>query len=322
MSFRSKVAALSAVAVALIGLYFLGGALSPEGSTRRTAEGLLFPALRESEVFRIELRGASAIGLLRKSGAWVLNDSGRELPASRVRVDELMREVASLVRGPLVTKNPGTAPSLGLGGPGSVSLRLLDAEGRILADLLTGKSDPRGQGLYLRVDSSPEVWLTGETLAPYLVTDRRFWADLRVLPADVTDDIVMRLSVEGNLGHPFAWTVVREKDPRYGGEWTAAAGIAGKVRQGRVGALVGSLTELVGADFAPEESRERTISHPVARATISLVDNRTFILLFGVPTAGGEYPCAVAGGDLCWLVPPWRERDVVVGPEALTDGSR
>jgi hypothetical protein len=116
------------------------------------------------------------------------------------------------------------------------------------------------------VAASPEVWLTGETLAPYLVTDRRFWADLRVLPTDVTDDIVMRLSVEGNLGHPFAWTVVREKDPRYGGEWSPAAGISGKIRQGSVGAIVSSLTGLVGVDFAPVGSRELTISHPVARA--------------------------------------------------------
>ena len=322
MRFRSKAIALSAVGAVLIGLYLLGGVLSPESSARRTAERLLFLSLRETRVSRIELRGASVIVLARKSGAWVLEDSDRELPASQGRVDELVREVASLVRGTLVTRSAAAASSLGLDGQGSGSIRLLDADGRTIASLITGKPGPRGQGLYLRVSTSPEVWLTGETLSPYLVTDRRFWANLRVLPMDVTDDMVMRLSVEGNLGHPFAWTVAREKDPRYGGEWTAVQGMAGKIQQGRVGAIVSSLTGLVGVDFAPADSRERTVSHPVARVTVSLVDNRTFILLFGRPTADGDYPCAVAGGDLCWLVPGWREGELVVAPETLTAGSR
>jgi hypothetical protein len=170
--------------------------------------------------------------------------------------------------------------------------------------------------------SAPEVWLTGDALAPYAVVDRRFWADLRILPHDVSDSLIMRLSVEAFGPRSFSWTVTRTKDRRYGGQWESAAGLSARLRQDAVDAIIGSVAGLVALDFGAPGSRVGILSHPAARVTISLVDNRSFTVLFGDPEEKGIYPCTLSDGELSGVVPQWREGELVVPPAGITSGSR
>ncbi len=321
MSFRARVVILGSAFLLLLAALVLGAVFSPRGTEQRVVEALMFPGVKASAVRRVEVADPGSRIVLQKGSAWTLELAGSSFPASQERADALVRSVVSLNRGTLISRRLQDPASLGFGSQGEKRLTFFGAAGEVLCELSAGKQASSGRGSYLRAGQAPEVWLTGDALTPYLTTARSFWADLRVLPQDVSSPAVMRLSISSRSGKQFAWTVMREADAQHRQKWVLAGRTVTAIKQEKVDALVNAVTGLAGADFLTGVPDRAAFLSPSAVVVISLTDNRSFSILFGARQADGNFPCMQEQGQYVYAVPDWRLREILVGEEALTPGS-
>jgi hypothetical protein len=321
VSFQRKVLLLGSVCVALLVALVLGMVFSPRGVEKREAEALLFPGVKASAVKRVEVTDATTRIVLEKTAAWSLSVAGAVFPASQERAEAIVRNVVSLNRGTLISRQPQPSESLGFSPQVSKHLVFYGSTGELLCDLSVGKQGSVGRGVYLRAGVAPEVWQTGEGLSPYLTTDRTFWADLRVLPSDVAGPAVMRLSISSRSGNRFTWTTTRERDAQNRQRWVLAGRAGVAIKQEKVDAIVNAVTGLTGADFLTGPRDKSAFLSPSAVVVVSLTDNRTFSVLFGPKLADGRYPCMREQGEYVYAVPEWRLKEIIVGSDALMPGS-
>ncbi len=315
MSFRSKVIVLGSLFVVLLAVLVVGMAVSPRGAAARAAASPLVPRLRAGDVIRVELADSTSRVALLRGDQWSLEVTGGQFPANRQRVDALVREVAAASRGTLISRGTNDDASLGFDEKTVRHLVLRGASGAVLCELSIGKQGAGG-GVYLRVGQSPEIWLTGEGLVPYLTTDGSFWADLRVLPADVTGSAVMRISVSS--GRSFTWTATRQKDAQNRETWYLAGRPGVKAPAEKLDSLANAVADLTGSGFIPGPVDRKQFQAPTGVVVVSLTDNRTFSVLFAARTPDGKYPCIVEQGEHVYLVPEWKVKEIVVPESILT----
>jgi hypothetical protein len=319
MNFRRSFVILASLFVVLLCLFVLGILISPSGSARHAEQALLFAGLKKESVARIEIADASSSILIERSGAWMIDLEGRKFPASSESVDTLLKDAAALARGSLATRSSQTAASLGLGDKPEKSLTLSDASGKALCSLRIGKSAAGGQGFYVQAGKKAEVWRTGQALSSSITTQRAHWADLRVLPADVKGDAVISLAISSRKGP--SWTFTRERDAKNKTSWILADRPSAAVQQEKLSAAANAVASIVGSDFITEQGAA-PVPSPAASVTVSLSDNRTFTILFGEKGADNTYPCSLEKGLYAYRIPEWRVKEILLGAEALTSGSR
>jgi hypothetical protein len=323
MSFRQKAIVLGSVFIVLLALLLFGAVISPPGASQRRSEAPMFPGLKPPLVRRIEIQDSSSRLAMSRAGGWVIEGTGVSYPASQSKVEGLLKELESLARGTLVTKDSKAADGLGLSDKEAKRILLVGAKGEKLCELSVGRPGAAGRGYYLRPGTGTEVFQTGEGLSSYLAIERRSWANLRIVPEDVKPETVMRLSVSSSLALKaekaprIAYTLLREKSASGAAAWSLGAG-AGLVDQQKVDSLVRSVLALEGGDFMSDRDPARaSLATPAAEITISLTDNRTFVIQIGSAAAGDQYPCLLGGGSLGYLVPKWRLDGILRSSESL-----
>jgi hypothetical protein len=135
---------------------------------------LVFPTLATllAQATRIELTGAGKTTTLLRTGP--IGDDGwgvaeRELyPVQRPKLRELLAGLAELRRTAPRTADPEAYARLGVEDPGrggtAIGLKILNEQGRVLAQLITGHRRIRTQGdvpeqIYIRTPGDPQSWL-------------------------------------------------------------------------------------------------------------------------------------------------------------------
>jgi hypothetical protein len=328
MSFRRKVAVLGALFVVLLGLLIAGIVVTPRGAAARASAALLFPGLKPEKAQAVEISGPAGRVVLSRDAAWAMEVDGVLRPTAPDRVEGLLKLLAAMPRGTVVTRDARAAEGLGFS-PAQVSRIVVSGAGGVrLCDLSVGKPGVAG-GSYIRAGEATEVFQTGEGLTTYLSTQRASWLDLRVLPRNVAPDAVMRISVQGTVATPDAagpvrieYTLLREKDSSGVMAWTLSAPGA-KVDQQAVRSLVGSILGLEGSDIlAGKDLAAAGLSAPQAVVTVSLTDNRTFTISLGRRTQAGQYPCTLKDAAAGYLVPEWRVQAVLLPKEKLAGSTR
>lgn len=191
---KRGLAVLSGAAVASLGAAFL---LRPEGESpgQITPGTLAFPGLapRLAQASRIELRrGTQGTTLIRQGEAWAIAEQ-QGYPARPERVREMLTGLTELRLMEERSADPALWPRLGVedpASPGSTAtlLRVLDAPGGVIAEVVLGRRRMRTQGnapesIYVRrpgearawlaegrlgADADPQLWLNRDlaTLAP------------------------------------------------------------------------------------------------------------------------------------------------------------
>lgn len=331
MSFRTRLVILGTVFVALLAALILGSAISPRGSAQRAAARQLFPGLDPDRVQVVEISDASQSVRLVRGKGWTIDVDGRGFPASSDRVEGFLKQIVSLIRGTVVTRDTKAADGLGLSAKDARRIVLSGSGGITLRGLTVGKP-AAGGGHYLLVEDAAEVLQTGEGLSPYLSADRLSWAELRILPRDVKPDAVMRVSVSSSMvlpdtkpGARIEYTLLREKDSSGALAWAFSPGemrlqsrAGAKVDQEKAGQLASAIVMLEAADVLVDPALAASaIASPSATVTVSLTDNRTFTIMLGAPTAARQYPCGLNEGSLSYLVPEWRVQAILLPMESL-----
>ncbi|MDB5413747.1 MAG: hypothetical protein JWR10_2082 [Rubritepida sp.] len=183
---RRGVLLLGGAAVVTIGAAVL---LKPSGETTGAiAPGsLAFPGLapRLAQAAKIELiRPNQATTLVRNGDAWTIAEA-HNYPARPERVREMLTGLTELRLMEERTSNPAQLAALGVEDPraeGSTAslLRVLDAQGAVIAEMILGRRRVRTQGnvpenIYVRRPNEPRAWLAeGRIVAD---ADPQLWID-------------------------------------------------------------------------------------------------------------------------------------------------
>ena len=200
---RRTVLGLGGAAAAAVGAAML---LAPDraGPPLSSAAQLAFPGLAQ------RLAGAARIEVQRHDGTLVLRRGEGETwlvpaladyPARGERIRELLVGLTELRLSEPRTADPAQLDRLGLEEPlkpGATSslLRVLDASGAPLAELVTGRRRVRTQGnlpesIYVRRPAEPQAWLAEGRLP--VDSDPQLWVDRDL--ANIAHERVLRVTV-------------------------------------------------------------------------------------------------------------------------------
>ena len=176
---------LAAIAVIAVGgAWQFGIRATPSSGLETTAGGLVFPGLaaKLGHVARIDIQGKGAtLGIIQARGKWGLADRGG-YPVQQDKLRELLTGLTELRLTEARTSDPAQYSRLGVEDPNATGtsnlLRLLDAAGKPIAELIVGHRRVRTQGnvpetIFVRrpgeaqswmaegrlpVDSDPQLW--------------------------------------------------------------------------------------------------------------------------------------------------------------------
>ena len=189
------------------------------GQAAQDASEALLPDLsaRADAVARIEIEGQDGTLALALDGeTWGLlmgeswgSAEGGGYPVQAEKVRTLLAAFARSERLEPKTSNPDRYGELGLAdvqaeGSSSSRLRMLDAEGRPLADVIVGKRRPTGDtSYYARIPGEPRTWLASGELR--LSKTRRDWLDTSVAKVERKRVVALELT------HPDGEVVLLER---------------------------------------------------------------------------------------------------------------
>jgi hypothetical protein len=273
--------ALGGGAMASLGAALL---LGPEGEVQgRIAEGsLAFPGLaaRLATARRIELRrGAQGTTLIRDGETWRIAEQ-QGYPARPERVRETLTGLTELRLTEERSSDPAQWPRLGVedpAGPGSGAtlLRVFDAEGRPLAEMILGRRRIRTQGnqpeaTYARRPGESRAWLAEGRLGAD--ADPSLWIDrdlANLAPARLRRVEVMRtgqpplvLARAGEVDAPL--DIVTPPDPP----------VADRVALDEVGRAFDGLSFIEVRTEAPGEALGEARFHYTDEVTITVRPHR------------------------------------------------
>jgi len=330
MTFRRKTIVLGSVAAALLISYILGGIFSPERRRSSAAERRLFPGFAADRAVKIELSGQESQVSLVKTGAWTISIDGIPYPAADSKIAILLQELALLRAGKLVTRNEQTASTFGFGQADEVRLAVYGSGGELLCGLSSGKTGAAGRGKYIRAGTSPEIFETAESMAPYLSADNRFWQNLKVIPQDVKAADIVGLKIVGRLSlsgskdtGSLNYELSRAADQAGAETWAAMEQPGPALDAQKVKNLLDALIAFEGNDIdGSERSLKQIRSAPKAVITLTTSNSRVFVLDIGDKLPGDQYPCALRDGAYSYRVAEWRVSQALVAKESLITQDR
>lgn len=174
----------------LLLLAVLGGLIAVDVSMRppslvATVEEVLLPGLLPGRVARVTLEGPGGVGrveLRREGGQWVVGQRF-DFPAQAYAVEELLAGLSRLTTGTLAASEAASHERLGVGSDG-LSVRLSDADGASLADLVLGAPEADGTSPVVHVRSAAAVAVlrAAELALPPL--DPAAWLETRLSDLD------------------------------------------------------------------------------------------------------------------------------------------
>lgn len=214
---------LGILAVITVVVALLAVMLSQKPDNRLEGSGeLLYPELldRVNQVARVEISAdGKTFTLERQNQQWGLKEKGH-YPVALDRVRQLLLGLTELRIVEPKTAKPEHYAKLHLQAPDqpeakSVAIRLLDPEGKTLAELLVGKQspsrvDPTQSDIYVRKLNADQSWLTRGSLA--LQREATAWLDKDI--ADLNRDQIVQVTLTQPDGESL--TVVADQEAQNG----------------------------------------------------------------------------------------------------------
>jgi hypothetical protein len=315
MQFKNKVLVLGLIAGALAAAYALGLVFSPTNVQKRRSQLSLFPGFKSEAVASIEVSSQNGtIQVQRQDKGWTVLIGGSPFPASGERVGWFLDSMAGLRRSRLVSSNPDSWTTFGVGEQSPTRIRLADASGSSLGSLIVGQSEPGERGSFARLEGSNEVLLLSRGLSNYLDGSLSYWSHLKFFPEELAAGAIMRISVRAALSfadgtqRKLAYTLIRGSQG--GRKWQVvepAAQRSTALEDAAVDRLAGTLADFEGNEFVP--GRPPTgLEAPAAEILFSTENNRDYRILVGGRSGEDQYFAKVDGGEYVYLIPEWRVR--------------
>lgn len=162
--------------ILLIAIAALAGVFSSDISTIEPPT----VAVNSEDVATISIRAdGQTIAFARDGESWVMTDPV-SFPAERNRVDGLLRSLASVELGALVTENRDRHDVYFVGDSTGLAISLTTKTGRSSTYYLGGKAVGQ-RGDYLRVSGDPRVFKLASRV--FVASDPELWRDKQIVPA-------------------------------------------------------------------------------------------------------------------------------------------
>ncbi len=315
MQFKNKVLVLGLIAGGLAAAYALGLVFSPTNVQKRRSEQPLLPGFKKEAVAKIEVSSDKGpIQVERADKSWRVLIGGSPFPASEERVGWFLDSMAGLRRSRLVSTKPESWASFGVTDQSKSRIRLSDAAGKGLVDLIVGNGEPGERGSFARLEGSNDVLLLSRSLSNYLDGSLSYWSHLKFFPAEMGGSGIMRISVRASLSFPdgtqrkLAYTLIRSAAA--GRKWQVvepAAQRSAALDDKAVDRLAGTLAGFEGNEFVPG-TPATGLESPSAEVLFSTESNRDYRILIGNRSGEDQYYAKVDGGEYLYLIPEWRVR--------------
>ncbi len=315
MQFKNKVLVLGLIAGALAAAYALGLVFSPTNVQKRRSEQPLLPGFKKEAVAKIEVANEKGpIKVERADKSWRVLIGGSPFPASEERVGWFLDSMAGLRRSRLVSTRPESWASFGVTDQAKTRIRLSDAAGKGLVDLIVGNSEPGERGSFARLEGSNDVLLLSRSLSNYLDGSLSYWSHLKLFPAELAGSSIMRISVRASLSFPdgtqrkLAYTMIRSTEA--GRKWQVvepATQRSAALDDKAVDRMAGTLAGFEGNEFVPG-TPATGLESPSAEVLFSTENNRDYRILIGSRSGEDQYYAKVDGGEYLYLIPEWRVR--------------
>ncbi len=206
--------------LALLALVIVDGLTWPRGETAREVLPLFEPwTPGQVATLRVEQGAQGDFAedgelIVQRDARGVFRLSGHhDYPARPRAVEFLINGVASLNTMDLLSEDPASHGTYGLTGEKAVRIRLVDDQGRMLADLLQGDKAPGGRAFYVRRTDSDRVYRAPNFVRESVRGDLLIWIDSRWCGLDA--DLIQRIELTGlEPGASAPSVLVRDKGSR------------------------------------------------------------------------------------------------------------
>ncbi len=304
VKFQKKVLILSVILGVLIVTYALGIIFSPANVRKREEGTPLFPILNKDLILHIEISSGDDVLTLKKTGdAWTVLINGIYFPASESRVDSFFDHIIFLNRARIITGDPEKRGDFELEGDVAGRIKLFDGSERSLVDLFIGKEASGGQGSFVRIEGSNEIIQVDKSFSFYLNTERKFWSYLKLFPADLRGEDIIRISVTAK-NPPLNYTLVLDNDRN----WEVAGREELVLANDKVDALTNALVSFEGTEFVAGISEDEAgFADSQGEVLFSTSGDRSFRLLIGnEQTEDDQYFVKLDGETYSYLAAKWR----------------
>jgi hypothetical protein len=184
---RTTLALVGLAIVAVAGGWYFGAQSSPPGQTEIAAGTLVFPNLAGvlNDTARVEVQHqGTTLAIVKQGDRWGLADRGG-YPVQGSKLREMLTGLTELRMSEARTSDPSEYSRLGVEDPKEPAatsnlLRLLDASGKPIAELIVGHRRVRTQGnapedVYIRRPGEAQSWLAQGSLS--VDADPQQWID-------------------------------------------------------------------------------------------------------------------------------------------------
>jgi hypothetical protein len=321
MEYRKKVVFLSCVVAALALAYVATLVLNPAARGERAD----FHAwLKPGDANRIDgisitgpySDGAESVTLTRLLGKWYVARDGRSYPARATLVNDLIAELSGRAPYPVRATSAAAHARLSLTLGDATRVVVSGGIGPNLLDLLVGRSDPSGRGVYLRRTGENEVRLGEDKLSLNTLARPERWYNLLFFPENESGmpqvQDVMRLTVSppadgtGNRAAPMIFTrAARSWDVNFEIEAVNSLKVDSLVRD----ILMGSGDAFADAEGTVFDGGNLTLEF--AGGDVTTID-------FSLPDERGMRIARVSGGGLAYSVTGWMYGRLFPSPETFS----
>lgn len=332
MTFRTKLIAHASALAALVVLFVLGTALSPQRTMIRDARRQLFPGIASHGVGSMELRTDSGRKELytvpgpSSPQRWMYRSETGEFPASGTRIEAFIGLLESIETSRLVSGDDTRAGEFGLETGHTETLTIFDRTGAERWKLFVGKPGAEGSSVYVRSALDPRVYETRSDLLAYMEKDDSFWLELGLFPDELSESDVTGISVKaefsperkpGTLELQDEYELVRAAEQ--GGEIWKLVGRELSLDQNEVRDLVRSIISLEASGMTGE-SADGT-DRPQAEILVSTASSDRYRLLVGEAASEDLYYVTMEGSRYRYTVGTWRLERVLRPLSALLSPS-
>ncbi|MBP6875882.1 MAG: DUF4340 domain-containing protein [Candidatus Eisenbacteria bacterium] len=270
---------LAIVAVGLVGLALLTRRV--EHSREQIKSGMIFPEARAEKVAAIEMIAKEdTVRLRREMGRWLVATEGDE-PADTAAVRGLLEKLSSFDRKYRVSNNPAMQATFEVDDASGMEARLLDAQGKTLADFRLGKNGPDFRSQYFRPAASSEVYLIPEYLRGSFDVNRATWRERTIFAFDPVR--VQRVFIQGEKE-----SFQIDKTPA--GEFVFAGPDSVRAKSNLVQAIARTLSTLRADDFPDSvlTAQQAGLAPPRQRVRVDMEDGGSHELRIGRETSGSR----------------------------------
>ena len=267
-----KALILAAVLAALATLYFLSERTAAK-KERKTEVALVanFDAAQAAAI-TITAPGKAAVVLKKYGDAWKLTAGGVTYAAETAAVTSLLGQVVKIKSATVASKNPKNFDSFEISDAKAVNVKIDDAGGKALAQLLLGKNGPDIFSTYVRAKDALAVYLVPGLLKNMADRELKDWRDKTIWK--LNGDRIAQYTVAGDKN---LWL---RKDST--GAWQAVCnGRAFAAGNDAANYAVQSFAKITAVDFVDENPKEARLDKPLRTITAVFSDGAKEALFVG-----------------------------------------